>query len=445
LLGAKNVSGNAGRLFRRKGSGESLTVVRPGSAEEIQDVVYICMESATPIYTVRSRYLPGGIGTRRGVILELSRMNRILDVDSRNLKARIEAGVSYGKLIEALASEDLQLLLPVSATSSCVLRSYLDRDVLLGSSGLRSDNLSVFKAVLGNGEMWASGTLQLGQEGRPDFGEDQGPQLSGAFRASEDIFGIPYRGTVYVYPGYGSRESILAGFSGRSEAIEFTVHTARHEHCFQVVAADATFWGALTGSSREECRENSKCFDPWNVAISLEHEDELVSLHREMLKEEVRRRGGRILEGTCSALATGALKRPWYRWDYDDLEGDAHVVGYYCYPRSAGSFYDVVKGRAGESGFESASIAVPVKFGGSLFCETVIFCGKDDFERAALPALESYSELCRLGALVDHPTGRVADIVFGIADQNYLGMINTLKDIWDPAGILNPGALLEGV
>lgn len=443
VVGRSNVGGADG--YFRPGSGSTgLTALKPGSPEEIQDLVYLAVESGLPIYTVRARYLGSSLREAEGLLLDLSRMDRIIDIDSRNMKARVEAGVTYEKFQRAAGEEGLRVLLPVSGTSRSVLRSNLDRDVLLGSSSFKRSSLSVFKAVLGNGEVWASGTQQLGREGRPDFGEDQGPQLSGAFSASEDIFGIPYQATIYLYPRFETRKAFLFGFAEREGALEFVRLAARREHCFQCAAAEGTYWGALTGADAGQSARNAAELAawPWSVVVSLEHDERLVSFWEEALVDEAAGCGGEPVTGSPRGLVAGALERPWYRWEYDSLAGDAHVVNYHCYPRSAGELFDTVEDEIGaRDGLTLGRVVVPLSFGGSLFCETVAFVRPEEFKSLTAPTLAAYRAVFEKGALIDRPTGAVAKFMFESADPGYRRMLALLKKQFDPHCILNPGAL----
>ena len=69
----------------------------------------------------------------------------------------------------------------------------------------RHIQLSIFHALLADGRLWVSGSQQMADEGHADFREDQGPQLSPFFGASEDIYGIPVYGVVYIYPAREKR------------------------------------------------------------------------------------------------------------------------------------------------------------------------------------------------------------------------------------------------
>lgn len=443
IAGGENV-GPADGYFRPGGDASGLTAVKPGSPEEIQDLVYLATESGIPIYTARTRYLSSSIRARDGLLLDLSRMDRIIDVDVRNMKARVEAGVTYEQLQRAADDAGLRVLLPISAMSRSVLRSNLDRDVLLGSSSFKRSSLSVFKAVLGNGEVWASGTQQLGREGRPDFGEDQGPQLSGAFSASEDIFGIPYQATIYLYPRHEAGKVLLFGFADRTGALDFTRLTARREHCFHCAAAEGAYWAALTGRDAAGCARNAALFAkwPWSVVVSLEHDERLVAFWEKAVAAEAAEHGGETVTGASLELAAEALEKPWYRWEYDSLSGDAHVVNYHCYPREAGGLFDTVEAELGAGDdFTVGRVVVPLAFGGSFFCETVAFVKPADFKGLTAPALSAYRAVFDEGALIDRPAGAVAELMFENADPGYKRMLALLKKQFDPHGILNPGAL----
>ncbi|MCA8833433.1 FAD-binding oxidoreductase [Hymenobacter pini] len=70
-------------------------VVRPANAEEISRIVRLCHEHRIPI-TARGAGtgLSGGaLPVHQGVVLSTERLNRILEIDERNLQATVEPGV----------------------------------------------------------------------------------------------------------------------------------------------------------------------------------------------------------------------------------------------------------------------------------------------------------------------------------------------------------------
>jgi glycolate oxidase len=75
-------------------------VVLPASTGQIASIARVCDEQRTPI-VVRgggTGYTGGAVPTRGGVVLSLERLNRILEIDTVNLLARVQPNVITGDL-----------------------------------------------------------------------------------------------------------------------------------------------------------------------------------------------------------------------------------------------------------------------------------------------------------------------------------------------------------
>lgn len=168
LIGKENVGTGASSLapyLRTKGLASRLTLVTPTSKEQLSDVMNLANDSGIPVFSVRREYIDDQvIGAEEGLLIDLKKMDEIRQIDPRNLMAHLEAGVTFEQLKEELERENLRLLMPAAAESHSVIRSYLDRDILLGSVCYRQPNLSVFHAVTSDGRIWKSGSHQLTDE-----------------------------------------------------------------------------------------------------------------------------------------------------------------------------------------------------------------------------------------------------------------------------------------
>ena len=71
-------------------------VVLPGSAEEVQAIVRACHEAGVPFVArgAGSGLSGGALPVEEGVLIVLSRMNRILEVDLANQRVMVEPGVT---------------------------------------------------------------------------------------------------------------------------------------------------------------------------------------------------------------------------------------------------------------------------------------------------------------------------------------------------------------
>ena len=83
-------------------------VVRPESAEEVADAVRDAAAGQSTITPAGSQTsMTGSSITDRGVLMSMSAMNRIIDIDPERRSARVEPGVRIGELNRALAEHDL--------------------------------------------------------------------------------------------------------------------------------------------------------------------------------------------------------------------------------------------------------------------------------------------------------------------------------------------------
>jgi glycolate oxidase len=85
------------------------TVVKPGSAEEISEIMKLANRELVPV-TPRGAGsgLSGGcVPVNGGIVLSLERMNRILDIDLDNLMITVEPGVVTNTINEVLKKDGL--------------------------------------------------------------------------------------------------------------------------------------------------------------------------------------------------------------------------------------------------------------------------------------------------------------------------------------------------
>ncbi len=91
------------KAVRPKAS-EDVIVVKPGSAEEVAEILRLANEKKVAV-VVRGggTGLSGGaIPLKPGIVISMERMNRIVEIDTENLVAVCEAGVTLRELLEAV-------------------------------------------------------------------------------------------------------------------------------------------------------------------------------------------------------------------------------------------------------------------------------------------------------------------------------------------------------
>jgi len=137
-------------------------VVRPSNVDEVQKIVGWANETRTPLVPVSSGpphfhgdtipSVPGAI------IVDLSGMKRIINIDRRNRMAVVEPGVTYSELEPALAAKGLTLSKPLlPRANKSVVTSLLEREPRLNCRMQWSslDPLRCLEIVWGDGNrLW---------------------------------------------------------------------------------------------------------------------------------------------------------------------------------------------------------------------------------------------------------------------------------------------------
>ena len=108
--------------WRRRWHGRALAIVRPGSTQEVAQVVRLCAEHDTPLVPQggNTGLVGGGVpdGSGSQVVLSLQRMNRIRAIDPANLTMTVDAGCVLQQVQEAAAARGLLFPLSLAAEGS---------------------------------------------------------------------------------------------------------------------------------------------------------------------------------------------------------------------------------------------------------------------------------------------------------------------------------------
>ncbi len=142
-------------------------IVYPTTSEQVQVIVQKANEQEAHL-VVRSSQ---GTETRNGsslpaagtkcVAVNLSKMNKIINIDPLNKMAIIEAGVTYGQLNDALKPYGLYVEHPLAPRAEkSVLASLVDRDPVMTAKHLWDvpDPLCAVEMVMGKGRLFRSGS-----------------------------------------------------------------------------------------------------------------------------------------------------------------------------------------------------------------------------------------------------------------------------------------------
>lgn len=175
--------------WRKLYQGRAQAVVRPADTGQVSDVVRLCAETGTPVVPQGGNTsMVGGATpdeTGRAIVLSLTRMNRVRDIDATDLTITLDAGVTL-KAAQMVAAEAGCLLpLSISSEGSAEIGGILATNAG-GNNTVRYGNardlLLGLEVVLPDGAVW-NGLRRLRKD-------NTGYCLRQIFAGSEGTLGI---------------------------------------------------------------------------------------------------------------------------------------------------------------------------------------------------------------------------------------------------------------
>lgn len=187
--------------------------VAPANVEQVQTVMRAANERSIPVYPIstgRNLGYGGAAPVYSGsVVIDLKRMNRVLEVDEGNCSCLVEPGVSYFDMYRHLRESGSKLWLDVPAPGwGSLLGNALDSGGGYTAAGYRGhwEAVSGLEVVLADGEVLRTGMGALpGSQTWQQYRMGIGPCLDGLFRQSS--LGVVTKMGFWLFP---EPESFLA-------------------------------------------------------------------------------------------------------------------------------------------------------------------------------------------------------------------------------------------
>ena len=188
-------------------------VLRPASTAEVEALVRVANEQRVPLYPV-SCGKNWGMGSRLpvqngSVIVDLSRMNRIRELNAEHHYAVVEPGVTQGQLHRALQEEGSGMIFNVtgSGLETSLIGNALERGV--GYFASRAEALSGLEVVLGNGQRLHTGMGHIPSSAITHlYKYGIGPDMTGLF--SQSNYGIVTAAGVALMPPTEAHVAMVA-------------------------------------------------------------------------------------------------------------------------------------------------------------------------------------------------------------------------------------------
>jgi 4-cresol dehydrogenase (hydroxylating) flavoprotein subunit len=341
-LGAENVSTEAPALRAAETGTFDTThripaIIRPGNRKEVQECLRIANRYATPIYPVSSGR-NWGYGSRMPssdgcVLMDLGRMNRILDFSESLAYVTVEPGVTQAQLFAFLEERGSKLWMDATGASpQCsLIGNTVERGFGHTPYGDHFAHICGLEVVLPTGDVVETGFARFpSAQAASCYNWGVGPALDGLF--SQSNYGIVTRMTVWLMPQpeyfqayYFSCEE-ASGLRAAIDALrplrlDGTIRSASHiANDYKVVSALRQYpWvetggqtplqGAIMAQLRKELRIGA-----WNGSGALYGSKRQVQEGRRLLRNALRGKAQRLQFLDDRTLHLASLFAKPYRW-----------------------------------------------------------------------------------------------------------------------------------
>jgi FAD/FMN-containing dehydrogenase len=475
IVGARNVSYERAALdeYSRDMSFANavrpLCVVKPDSADDIHKIVKLANKTLTPLVPVssgpphfRGDTVPGIGGA---VIVDLSGMKKIINVDRARRVAMIEPGVTFGELIPAAAKEGIRLNMPLlPRKTKTVVGSMLEREPVTMPKYQWdiSDPLACVDVIFGSGD-----GFRTGQAAGPGSIEEQwaiggvqkapyGPGIASWHRiiqGAQGTMGIVTWASLRCEILPGLEEPFVVGSSDLDKLLELShwlIRLRMVNECFilnntNLAAIFARKWPG-------DYRTIKDALPPWTlfyVVAGYEYlPEERISSHISGITDITKRLGIEAVRAAGGISANEILKtvqrpsdEPYWKLRYKGACQDIFFL----------TINDKLEGQVGamndlteKAGYPVSDLGVylqPIVQGTGCHCEFNLFYdpdNKSERDRVRELSTTATSELMARGAFFSRPYGASAGAILN-RDAATVAVLNKLKKMFDPNHIMNPG------
>ena len=197
-------------------------VVRPQNTEQVSQILRFANEHEIPV-TARGAgtgLAGGAVALEGGIVLDLSGMDRILDIDINNMQIEVEPGVVHSRINEALISEGFFFPPDPGSSAMCTIGGLIANN----GSGMRSVKYGTTRSyVLDLEVVMADGSVV--HTGSKTLKSSTGYDLTQLMVGSEGTLGVITKAVLKILPLPKARTVVLVSFETPELAGEAVVKT----------------------------------------------------------------------------------------------------------------------------------------------------------------------------------------------------------------------------
>lgn len=446
-------------------------VVKPASAQEVQQIVKWANQAPTPLVAVssgsphtREDTIPGMGGA---VVIDFTRMKKIMRVDPNNRVAWVEPGVTFGELQAELEKSGFSAYMPLCPRSSkSVLASMLEREPVTMPAH-HWDALDPYlcgEIIFGTGdilrsgeaagpdpieEQWRKGKAHMSPFGLGQF--DESRLVTGA----QGTIGIISWASLKIRPKPVLSKTFLVPAENLEPLIDASYTMLRRRFGDHLFIMNDLNLACMLAKDPDDINALREALPSWILVASFEGygllPEEKVTYQEADFRDILARSGGlkpeqSVLWATgedVSALLSRPSEDPYWKLRYKGAFRDLFFLTTLNKTRE---FAQNMSTLATSKRFSPSDIGVyiqPTVQGTSCHCEFDFYYdanNKTEVDRARWLSNEGAAEQAKIGAFFSRPYGSWAKVAYAGASETAI-IQRKVKSIFDPRNVLNPGKL----
>jgi len=474
IVGKKNVSNAKEDLlayahdYSLVSPGMADVVVWPKNSGEISKIVHYCNKNNIPLIPVSSKVHFNGctIPKQGGIVLDMTRMNSVLEVDTYNRKVKIEPGVTWGQITNVLNKKGMRIMMPLLPhPERSVLTDFLEREVPTNTVFDYGEPVLSMEVVWPTGEIFRTGSASV--TGYPDSpAEGMNPSGPGLdfyrlLQGAQGTMGV----VTWMILKIESVPSIDRIFFAPVDDIAYVMEFLHRilprrigQECLLLNNIDMAT--VIAEHWPEDFEKLSLSLPSWTLILVLSglkmRPEEKMAYEENFLNQVLRNEFKDIALTDNLPQFPGLgrkllkmLREPWMQhgiYRKNLWKGGCQDITFITKSDKVELFIDIVEGITALHGYPSGSIGgyiQPIEHNRACQMEFSLFYNPfDDVEKAAIRSMfkDAVLTLMNEGAFFTRPYGEIAPIVYE-RTAGYTIALQRVKKIFDPKNIMNPGNL----
>ncbi|MFX1387851.1 MAG: FAD-dependent oxidoreductase [Promethearchaeota archaeon] len=471
ICGAKNVS-NKPNVLEKFSNDLSFFpkkipkyVIWPKNRNQIQKIIKLVNSLNLSLIPVSSPSGPRHHGdtiprNNNSIILNLSKLNKIINIDRKNRVIMIEPGVTFGDLIPLLHNKGLRILTPLHPRASkSVLTAALEREPITIPRYMwdSSDPLLCTEVFFGNGELFKTGSAagpgsikQQRKSGQAQV-NPMGPTQFSPFRVIQGA-----QGSIGVVTWVTIKLELLPSIQkvyhlqsdNLENLLDFQYELLKYRLCDELLILNNLNLACLIEENPKEIQHLTTKLAKWNLIFAISGRGQLANDKISYLEGDIldimNQKKLILSENKIIIDQNDILKFlnqadiiPWRL----RLTGGYQDIFFLTNYEKIREFTDLVEKQISNN---LGIYIQPINQGTAYHCEFDIYFNPHDKEET-LNVKENFLgtsiSLMNFGAFFNRPYGLWAKEVYKRHEESTENALKKVKQIFDPNNVLNPGVL----